>query len=113
MKRLSKGGCLMRYALVRRDRPNSADKRARLQPAHAAYQEPFLNLIVYGGGLVRDGVDTSGSVDIRDVTGNIIVFKADRTTVEDFHRNDPYTLEDMFEMTIIEPIWQRMPDPNG
>ena len=103
----------MRYALVRRDRPNSADKRARLQPAHAAYQEPFLKLIVYGGGLVRDGVDTSGSVDIRDVTGNIIVFKANRATVEDFHRNDPYTLEDMFEMGIIEPIWQRMPDPNA
>ena len=103
----------MRYALVRRDRPNSADKRARLQPAHAAYHEPFLKLIVYGGGLVRDGVDPLGSVDIRDVTGNIIVFKADRATVEDFHRNDPYTLEDMFEMAIIEPIWQRMPDPNA
>ena len=103
----------MRYALVRRDRPNSADKRARLQPAPAAYQEPFLKLIVYGGGLVRDGVATLGSVAIRDVTGNIIVFKADRATVEDFHRNDPYTLEDMFEMAIIEPIWQRMPDPNA
>ena len=103
----------MRYALVRRDRPNSADKRARLQPAHAAYQEPFLKLIVYGGGLVRDGVDPLGSVDIRDVTGKIIVFTAARATVEDFHRNDPYTLEDMFEMAIIEPIWQRMPDPNA
>ncbi|MEC7490136.1 MAG: YciI family protein [Pseudomonadota bacterium] len=103
----------MRHALVRRDRPGSAEKRARLQPAHAGYQKPFLKMIIYGGGLVREGVDTSGSVDIRDVTGNIIVFKADRATVEDFHRNDPYTLEDMFEFAIIEPIWQRMPDPNA
>jgi uncharacterized protein YciI len=102
----------MRYALIRKDRPGHAEQRARLQPAHAAYQEPFLNLIVYGGGLVRDGVDTSGDVNIRDVTGNVIVFEADRETVEAFHCNDPYTIEDMFEFAIIEPIWQRVPDPN-
>ena len=100
----------MRYALVRKDRPGRAEQRARLQPAHIAYQEEFLKLIVYGGGLVRDGVDTSGDVDIRDVTGNVIVFEADRETVEAFHRNDPYTIEDMFEFAIIEPIWQRVPD---
>jgi hypothetical protein len=101
----------MRYALIRRDRPGRADQRARLQAAHAAYQEEFLGLVVYGGGLVGDDVDTSGSVDIRDVTGNVIVFEADRKTVEDFHRN--YTLEDMFEFAIIERIWQRVPDPGA
>lgn len=101
----------MRYALIRRDRPGRAEQRARLQPEHAAYQEKYLSLIAYGGGLVGDDVDTSGDVDIRDVTGNIIVFDADRETVEDFHRNDPYTLEDMFELAIIERIWQRVPDP--
>lgn len=101
----------MRYALVRRDRPGRAEQRARLQPEHAVYQEKFLSLIVYGGGLVGNDVDTSGDVDIRDVTGNVIVFEADRATVEDFHRNDPYTLEDMFEFAIIERIWQRVPDP--
>jgi uncharacterized protein YciI len=103
----------MRYALVRKDRPGRAEQRARLQPAHIAYQEEFLKLVVYGGGLVRDGVDTSGNVDIRDVTGNVIVFEADRETVEAFHRNDPYTIEDMFEIAIIEPIWQRVPDPHA
>lgn len=103
----------MRHVLVRRDRPGRAGQRARLQPAHAAYQESFLKHVVYGGGLVRDGVDTSGDVDIRDVTGNVIVFEADRETVEAFHRGDPYTLEDMFEFAIIEPIWQRVPDPNA
>ena len=103
----------MRYALVRKDRPGRAEQRARLQPAHIAYQEEFLKLVVYGGGLVRDGVDTSGNVDIRDVTGNVIVFEADRETVEAFHRNDPYTIEDMFEFAIIEPIWQRIPDPHA
>ena len=64
-------------------------------------------------GLVGDDVDTSGDVDIRDVSGNVIVFEADRKTVEDFHRNDPYTLEDMFEFAIVERIWQRVPDPSS
>ena len=88
----------MRYALVRRDRPGRA------------YQAPFLDLIVYGGGIVRDDTDTSGDVDIRDVKGNVIVFDADRETVEDFHRNDPYTLEDMFEFAFVERLWQRVPE---
>ena len=103
----------MRYALVRRDRPGLEEQRAKLQPAHVAYQEPFLKLMVYGGGLVKEGIDISGDVDIRDITGNVIVFEADRKTVEDFHRNDPYTLEDMFEFAIIEPVWQRVPDPGA
>ncbi|MEE2996917.1 MAG: YciI family protein [Pseudomonadota bacterium] len=99
----------MKYILIRRDRPGRAEQRAKLQPAHVAYQEPFLKLMVYGGGLVREGTDTSGNLDIRYVTGNVIVFEADRETVEEFHRNDPYTREDMFEFAIIEPIWQRVP----
>ena len=103
----------MRYALVRRDRPGREEQRAKLQPVHVAYQEPFLKLMVYGGGLVKEGIDISGDVDIRDITGNVIVFEADRETVEDFHRNDPYTLEDMFEFAIIEPVWQQVPDPGA
>ena len=98
-----------RYALVRRDKPERAEDRAKLQPEHAAYQEPFLPLSVYGGGLGGDDTDTSGSVDIRNVIGNIIVFEADRQTVEDFHRKDPYTKADLFEFALIERIWQRVP----
>lgn len=101
----------MRYVLIRRDRPGRAEQRARLQPAHAVYQQRFVKMIVYGGGLVSDDVDTSGDVVIRDVIGNVLVFEADRATVEDFHRNDPYTLEDMFEFAIVEKVWQRVPDP--
>ncbi|MBO6783835.1 MAG: hypothetical protein JJ899_11265 [Alphaproteobacteria bacterium] len=104
----------MRFALVRKDKPGMADLRARLQPEHAAYQAPFLPMIVFGGGMVADGVDTSGDVDIRDVIGNVLVFEApDRRAVEDFHANDPYTREGLFETAIIEALWQRVPDPNG
>jgi hypothetical protein len=102
----------MLYAIVRRDRPGSAELRARLQPDHNRYQEPFLPRIVYGGGLVGDGIDTTGAVDIRNVIGNVLVFEANgRADAEAFHRNDPYTQNDLFETVIIEPFWQRVPPP--
>lgn len=104
----------MLYTLVRTDKPGQAALRARLQPEHAAYQAPFLPMITFGGGLVGDGVDTSGEVDIRNVIGNVLVFNApDRATVEAFHANDPYTREGLFETVIIEALWQRVPDPNA
>lgn len=104
----------MRYVLLRRDRPGRAEQRARLQPAHAEYQKKFTDMIVYGGGLVGDDIDvSSGDVDIRNVIGNILVFEADRATVEDFHRNDPYTKEDLFEFAIVQQVNQRVPDPRA
>ena len=49
-------------------------------------------------------------LDIRNVVGNVLVFEApNREVVEKFHANDPYTLEDMFEIEIIKPLWQRVP----
>lgn len=102
----------MLYAILRRDRPGKAELRARLQPEHQIYQEPFLPRIVYGGGLVADGTDTTGAVDIRNVIGNVLVFEAnERADAEAFHANDPYTQNDLFETVIIEPFWQRVPPP--
>lgn len=102
----------MLYAIARRDKPGMAAERARLQPAHAAYQADFLKLIVYGGGMVGDTVDTSGDVDISDVIGNVLVMDVpDRATAEAFHRNDPYTKAGLFETVIIERLWQRVPAP--
>jgi hypothetical protein len=100
----------MLYAILRRDRPGAAELRARLQADHNRYQEPFLPRIVYGGGLVSDGTDTSEPVDIRNVVGNVLIFEAtERAEAEAFHRNDPYTRNDLFETVIIEPFWQRVP----
>ncbi len=102
----------MLYAILRRDRADSAELRARLQPDHNRYQEPYLPRIVYGGGLVADGTDTTGAVDIRSVVGNVLIFEASgRDEAEAFHRNDPYTQNGLFETVIIEPFWQRVPPP--
>ena len=103
----------MLYAITRRDRPGMAATRARLQPAHAAYQQKSMALIVYGGGMVGDCVDTAGAVDIRDVIGNVLVMDVpDRATAEAFHCDDPYTGADLFETVIIERLWQRVPMPD-
>ena len=103
----------MRFALVRIDRPGMDAARARLQAAHNEYQKPFLDRIVFGGGFVDDGTDTSGEVDIEDVTGNLLVFEApDREWVEKFQANDPYTLAGLFETEIIKLLWQRVPAPD-
>jgi len=69
--------------------------------------------IVYGGGLVVDGTDTSATADIRNVIGNVLIFEADaRADAEAFHANDPYTQNDLFETVIIEQLWQRVPAPD-
>jgi uncharacterized protein YciI len=102
----------MLYVITRRDRPGMAAERARLQPAHAEYQRVFLPLIVYGGGMVGDDVDTSGEVDIRDVIGNVLVMDVpDRAMAEAFHRDDPYTKAGLFGTVVIERLWQRVPPP--
>lgn len=102
----------MLYAVLRRDRPGKSELRARLQPIHARYQEKFLPQIVFGGGMVSDGTDTGGDVDIRDVVGNVLIIDApDREAAEAFHRDDPYSRNDLFETVIIEPFWQRVPAP--
>ena len=104
----------MLFALLRRDRPGSAELRTGLKADHDRYLEAFLPRIVFGGGLVSDGTDTSGAVDIRDVAGNILIIEGSgREEIESFHRNDPYTQNDLFEMVIIEPFWQRIPPPNA
>ncbi len=103
----------MKYILIRRDRrPGGAACKAAASPRGLSGAFPETHGIRWR--LIREGTDTSGNLDIGHVTGNVIVFAADRETVEEFHRNDPYTQEDMFEFAIIEPIWQRVPavDPD-
>ena len=102
----------MLYAILRRDKPGMAALRARLQPEHARYQEPFMDTIVFGGGVVIDGTDTDLEVPITHVVGNILILEvADWASAEAFHGNDPYTQNGLFETVIIEPFWQRVPPP--
>ena len=104
----------MLFAIARRDKPGMADERERLQPAHAEYQQAFMPVIVFGGGLIVDGVDVDAfdrnEAGIRDVVGNVLIVDvADRAAAEALHRDDPYTQGGLFETVIIEPFLQRVP----
>ena len=102
----------MLYAVLRRDRPGMAARRASLQPAHARYQKAFMGAIVFGGGLVAEGTGTARAVDIANVVGNVLIIEVpDRAGAQAFRRDDPYTRNDLFETVIIEPFWQRVPPP--
>ncbi len=104
----------MLFAIARKDKPGMEDERARLLQAHAEYQKAFMPMIVFGGGLVKDGTDVDtfeySEAGIRDVIGNVLVLDVpDRAAAEAFHREDPYTKGGLFETTIIEPFLQRVP----
>ena len=104
----------MLFAIARRDRPGMADQRARLFSAHADYQKAFMAMIVFGGGLVSDGIDVDDfeydQTGIRDVIGNVLIVDVpDRAAAEAMHQNDPYTQGGVFETVIIEPFLQRVP----
>ena len=80
--------------------------------AHLPCKEFLWPLVdAVGIGLKRAEIArTSADVDIQNVVGYVLVFEApNREVVEKFHANDPYTLEDMFEIAIIKPLWQRVP----
>ena len=104
----------MLFVIARRDKLGMGDKRAELLAAHAEYQQAFMSLITFGGGLVEDGTDVEnfvyGGEGIRKVTGNVLVFDVpDRAAAVALHDNDPYTLGGIFETVIIEPFLQRVP----
>jgi len=100
----------MLFAVLRQDRSGNEALRTGLKAEHDRYLKAFLPRIVYGGGLVKDGTDTSGEVEIGNVTGNVMIIEgSDQKEIEAFHRNDPYTQNDLFETVIIAPFWQRVP----
>jgi uncharacterized protein YciI len=106
----------MLFAIARRDKPGMGDVRAELLAAHAEYQKGFMDLIVFGGGLMADGADLDNFVyseaGIRDVVGNVLIVDVpDRAAAEALHNDDPYTKGGVFDTVIIEPFLQRVPLP--
>jgi uncharacterized protein YciI len=75
----------MLFSMHAIDRPNSADKRKEVHPAHLAHVKTAADYgvtVVSGGPLVAD--DASHSI------GSLMILEAaDRASVEKFNRADP------------------------
>ena len=104
----------MLFAIARRDKPGMADKRSQLLLDHADYQKKFMSIIVFGGGLVKEGINESNfeynEEGIRGVIGNMLVVDVpDRAAAEALHYEDPYTMGGIFDKVIIEPFLKRVP----
>jgi uncharacterized protein YciI len=83
------GGLNMPYMVIAEDRANTADLRARVRPAHVAYLEANLGMLLGAGARMDDdGVTATGSLYLIDTDS--------REAAERFVANDPFMLEGVF-----------------
>jgi uncharacterized protein YciI len=78
----------LRYAIMAFDAPDGREKRERQYPAHRAHvsnADAYGVIIVLSGPLLEeDGVTPLGSLFILEAES--------RSAVEEFHRQDPFTI---------------------
>jgi hypothetical protein len=92
----------MLFAVIRHDKPNSAELRLSERPRHLDYLETVLDKIMYGGALLNDEGKQIGSILIIDV--------ADKTAADAFAITDPYVDAGLFASTSIHqfrPVFER------
>jgi uncharacterized protein YciI len=84
----------MPYAIIARDRPGSAELRARLRPEHLAYLDSHVGKLLAAGALLED--DGSGG------DGSLLIYDTeDRAAAEAFSQGDPFTKGGLFESVTI------------
>jgi uncharacterized protein YciI len=83
----------MAYAVITFDKPNTTAVRDRFRADHITYLEGFKEKLIASGGLMTEDEVVYG--------GCIIIDTHDRSVVEDFAANDPFTKADLFETIII------------
>lgn len=76
----------MPFIVEATDRPNSAELRARVRPAHIAYLEANLDKLLAAGAKLADDGETA--------TGSIYILATDsRAEAEAFVAADPFVIE--------------------
>ena len=83
----------MSYFITCIDKPNSLTKRLSIRESHINYLTKFKSKLVTAGPLIGEDGKPYGSLLILD-------FK-ERSELQDFLKNDPYSLEGLFEEVII------------
>ena len=84
----------MSYLITCIDKPNSLEKRLSIRERHIDYLTRFRSKLVTAGPLICKDGKPYGSLLILD-------FKI-RSELDDFLKNDPYSLEGLFEEVIIK-----------
>ena len=79
----------MPYLITCIDKPNSLDKRLSIRERHINYLEKFKSKLVTAGPLIGENGKPYGSLLILDLKGH--------SELENFLKNDPYSLEGLFE----------------
>ncbi len=78
----------MQFILIAHDRTDSLALRKQVRPDHIAYLKDIADKIVFGGPLIDDAGNPSGSM---------IVYEApDRAAAESLIANDPYSKAGLF-----------------
>lgn len=84
----------MPYAIIARDKPGSAELRAKLRPEHMAYLDQHVGKLLAGGALLED--DGSGG------DGSLLIYDTDdRAEAEAFSQGDPFRKGGLFETVTI------------
>jgi len=79
----------MPFAIVAKDKPGSAELRARMRPDHLSYLEDNLSKLIGAGALLDDdGVTAGGSLYLVDID--------ERAEAEAFIAADPYSKAGLF-----------------
>jgi uncharacterized protein YciI len=86
----------MLFAIIRHDKPDSFDLRRAVRPDHLIYLESVMHCIAFGGALLNEHGQQTGSVLFVDV--------ADRAAAEMFAATDPFVAAGLFAVTTIAPF---------
>jgi uncharacterized protein YciI len=76
--------------------------RARTRAAHLQYVADHRAMFRYGGALLSEGGDMIGTLALIEAN--------DRPSLDEFLRNDPYNVAQLFETVIITPTKQMLPE---
>jgi uncharacterized protein YciI len=84
----------MPYAIITRDKPDSAQVRAQARRAHLEYLTANKHRLLAAGALIEDdGTGGNGGI--------LIVDTDDRAEAERFIRDDPFTKAGLFERVTV------------
>lgn len=92
----------MPFIVTCTDRPGAGDLRQRTRAVHLEYMIRHRAIILFGGPLLDEDGDVTGSVMVLDL--------ADRAAVDGFLRREPYTVAGLFSAVHIHAMRQMVPE---